>query len=65
VCDKLKVCADSVHLDLVDREAAVLDEGCLIVGDVSCSVTVGVVSHLKYMYVLACHRPSRRIQHTS
>jgi hypothetical protein len=48
-------CADSVDLDLIDREAAVFDEGGLVVGNVSCSITVRVISHLRNMS--ACHRP--------
>jgi hypothetical protein len=39
-------CADSVDLDLIDRKATIFDEGGLVVGDISCSITVCVIGHL-------------------
>jgi hypothetical protein len=42
----LEVGSDGVHLDLVDGDAAVVDERGFVVGQVGCAISVRVVGDL-------------------
>jgi len=46
-CNELKICSNSINFNLVDRETAVINEGSLVVGNVGCSITIGVISDLR------------------